>query len=59
MGRRSDRLVGYGSLLVAGLIVCAAVAATMHADGAALAILTVVTVVVFAVTSVMWRNGRL
>ena len=59
MGRRSDRFVGYGSLLVAGLIACAAVAATMHADGAALAILTVVTVVVFAVTSVMWRNGRL
>lgn len=59
MGHERDRLLGYGSLLVAGLIACAAVAATMHADGAALAILTVVTVVVLAATSVMRRDGRL
>ena len=59
MGQERDRLVGYGSLLVAGLVACAAVAATMHADQAALAILTVVILVVLAIISVMWRDGRL
>ena len=59
MGDELDRLLGYGSRLVAGLVACAAVAATMHADGGALTILTAVTLVVLALTSVMWRGGRL
>jgi hypothetical protein len=54
-----DRLMGYGSLLIAGLTACAAAAATVHADGAALVILAVVTLVGLAIALVMRRDGRL
>ena len=58
-GSGPDRLLGYGSRVVAGLITCAALAATLHADAAALTILTAVTLVVLAITAVMLRDGRL
>jgi hypothetical protein len=59
MGSGPDRLVGYGSRVVAGLVMCAVLAATLHADAAALTILMAVTLVVLAVTAVMLRHGRL
>jgi len=52
-------MVAYGSRVVAGLITCAVLAATLHADAAALTILTAVTLVVIAITGVMLRAGRL
>jgi len=54
-----DRLVSYGSRVVAGLVTCAVLAATLHADAAAVTILTAVTLVVLAITAVMLRDGRL
>ncbi len=59
MGSGPDRLVSYGSRVVAGLITCAVLAATLHADAAALTILTAVTLVVLAVMAMMLRDGRL
>ena len=59
MRSERDRLVAYVSRVVAGLIACAVLAATFHADAAALTILTAVTLVVLAITAVMLRAGRL
>jgi hypothetical protein len=59
VGCEPDRLVGYGSRVVAGLIACAVVAATLHADVAALTILAAVTLVTLAVASLMRRDGLL
>jgi hypothetical protein len=51
-------LVPYCSRLVSGLVVCAVVAVTLHADVAAVAMLTAVSLVVLAVTSVILRHGE-
>ena len=59
MGHERDRLVGYCSRLVSGLVASGVVAATLHADIAALAILAAVTLVVLGMTSVVFRDGDL
>jgi hypothetical protein len=56
MGSGPDRLVSYGSRVVVGLIMCAVLAATLHADAAALTILTAVVLVVLTITAVMLRD---
>jgi len=54
-----DRLVGYCSRLVAGLVACAVVAATLRADVAAPVILAAVMLVVLALMCLMVRDGAL
>ncbi len=56
MGSGPDRLVSYASRVVVVLITCAVLAATFHADAAALTILTAVVLVVLAITAVMLRD---
>jgi hypothetical protein len=56
MGDERDRLVGYFSRLVSGLVACAVVAVTLHTDVAAAAMLAAVTLVVIAVTCLMLRR---
>lgn len=56
MGSGPDRLVSYGSRVVVGLVACAVLAATLHADAAALTILTAVVLVVLAITAVILRD---
>ena len=57
MGQDRDRVVAYFSRLVGGLVPCAIVAATLHADGAAVTILAAVMVAVLAVATIMLRDG--
>jgi len=59
MGTERDRIVGYGSRVVSGLVASGVVAATLHADVAALAIVAAVTLVVLGLTSVVLRDGDL
>jgi hypothetical protein len=59
MGHGRDRLVGYCSRLVGGLVACAVAAATLHADVAAMAILAAVMLAVLGVTTVMLLDGDL
>jgi hypothetical protein len=59
MGNEQDRLVSYCSRVVSGLVASGVVAATLHADVAALAIVAAVTLVVIAMTGVMLRDGHL
>lgn len=59
MGTERDRLVGYCSRVVSGLVASGVVAATLHADIAALAIVGAVTLVVLAMTSLVLRDGDL
>lgn len=57
MRNQRERLVGYCSRLVTGLVACAVVAATLHADVAAPVILVAVMLVVLAITCVLVRDG--
>jgi hypothetical protein len=57
MGQDRDRVVGYFSRLVGGLVACAVVAATLHADGEAVTILAAVMVAVLAVATIVLRDG--
>ncbi len=50
-------MVGYFSRLVGGLVACAVVATTLHADGAAVTILAAVIVAVLAVATIVLRDG--
>jgi hypothetical protein len=59
MGSERDRAVGYCSRLVSGLVAAGVVAATLHADIAALAIVGAVTLVVLAATGVVLRDRDL
>jgi hypothetical protein len=59
MGDERDKLVGYCSRVVSGLVAFGVVAATLHADTAALAIVGAVTLVVLAVTGLALRDGDL
>jgi hypothetical protein len=59
MDRHRERLIGYCSRLVTGLVACAVVASTLHADIAAVTVLTAVMLVLLAITTVMLRNGEL
>lgn len=59
MEHERDRLVGYCSRLVGGLVVGAVAAATLHADVAALAILAAVMLAVFGITTVLLLDGDL
>jgi len=59
MGHERDRLVGYWSRVVSGLVASGVVAATLHADVAALAIVGAVTLVVLGMTSVVLRDRDL
>jgi hypothetical protein len=59
MGHDRDRVVGYFSRLVAGLVACAVAAATLHADAAAVTILAATMVAVLAVAALMLRDGAL
>ena len=54
-----DRTAGYFSRLVSGLVACAVVAATFHADVAAVAMLAAVMVVVVATGCLLLRDGTL
>jgi hypothetical protein len=51
--------VGYASRLASGLVGCAVVAATLHADAAAVTILAAVLLVVLAVACFMLRDSAL
>ncbi len=57
MGHDRDRVVGYFSRLVVGLVACAVAAATLRADAAAVTILAAVMVAVLAVAGLMRRDG--
>jgi hypothetical protein len=59
MGNERDRIVGYCSRVVSGLVASGVVAATLHADIAALAIIGAVTLVVLAMTGLVLRDGDL
>ena len=59
MRHQRDRLVGYCSRVVGGLVACAVAAATLHADVAALAILGGVMLTVLGITTVMLLDGDL
>lgn len=59
MPHERNRLVGYCSRLVGGLIAIAVVAVTLHRDVAAVAILAAVLLVVLAVTSVALQDDDL
>lgn len=59
MGNERDRIVGYWSRVVSGLVASGVVAATLHADIAALAIIGAVTLVVLALTGLVLRDGDL
>jgi hypothetical protein len=54
-----DHTTGYCSRLISGLVACAVVAVTLHADIAAVAIVGAVMLVVVAVTCLMLRDGSL
>jgi hypothetical protein len=54
-----DRTTGYFSRLVSGLVACAVVAATFHADVAAVAILAAVMVLVVATACLLLRDSGL
>jgi hypothetical protein len=59
MGRGRDRLVGYCSRVIGGLVACAVAAATLHADVAAAAILGAVMLAVVGITTIMLLAGEL
>lgn len=59
MGNERDRIVRYSSRVVSGLVASGVVAATLHADIAALAIIGAVTLVVLAMTGLVLRDGDL
>jgi hypothetical protein len=55
-----DRIAaGYLSRLVAGLVACGVVAATLHADAAAVTILAAVMLVVLPLACFMLRDSAL
>jgi hypothetical protein len=54
-----SRVAGYLSRLVAGLVACAVVAATLHADAAAVTILGAVMLVVLPLACFMLRGSAL
>ena len=53
-----DPLTGYLSRIVSGLVACAVVAVTVHADVAAVAMLGAVLLVVLATACLLLRDGR-
>jgi hypothetical protein len=57
MGQDRDRVIGYLSRLVAGLIACAVLAATVHADAAAVTLLAAVMLVVVPLACFMLRDS--
>jgi hypothetical protein len=57
MEHRRDPLAGYLSRIVTGLVACAVVAATLHADVAAAAMLGAVMLVVLATAWLLLRDG--
>jgi hypothetical protein len=59
MGNARDRLVGYCSRLVSGLVVCAVVATTLRAEVAAVTIVSAIMLVVLAVAGRMFRDDIL
>ncbi|HEY4826485.1 MAG TPA: hypothetical protein VIH85_06945 [Solirubrobacteraceae bacterium] len=54
-----DPIAGYASRIVSGLVACAVVAATLHADVAAVAMVGAVLLVVFAVGCLLLHDGGL
>lgn len=59
MGHDRDRVVGYFSRLVGGLVACAVAATMLRADAAAVMILGAVMVAVLAIAALMLRDGAL
>ncbi|HYB29804.1 MAG TPA: hypothetical protein VEF89_24560 [Solirubrobacteraceae bacterium] len=53
-----DPIAGYLSRIVGGLVACAVVAATLHADVAAVAMLGAVMLVVLATACLLLRDGH-
>ena len=58
MEQQRDRLVGYCSRVVIGLVASAVVATAVHTDVAAVTLLAAVMLVVLTIASVMLRDGR-
>ena len=58
MGDERDAVIGYLSRLVGGLVACAVVAVTLHAEVAAGAILATVMVLALAATLVILRGAH-
>lgn len=56
MGDERDRVVGYFSWLVSGLVACAVIAVTLHTDAAAATLLAGAMLVVLAVSWLMLRR---
>jgi hypothetical protein len=54
-----DPIAGYVSRIVSGLVACAVIAATLHADVAAVAMVGAVLLVVLAVGCLLLRDGAL
>lgn len=54
-----DPLAGYLSGIVGGLVACAVVAATLHADVAAMTIIAAVTIVMLGTALRLLRRGDL
>jgi hypothetical protein len=59
MGTDRDRTAAYFSRVVSGLVACAVVAVTLHAEVATAAILATVMVLVLAVSGLMLRDRAL
>lgn len=57
MGNERDRLIGYFSRLVSGLVACAVAAVTLHAEVAGAAMLVAILLVVVAVSALMLRRA--
>jgi hypothetical protein len=57
MGNERDRLAGYFSRVVGGLVACAVAAVTLHAEVAGAAMLVAVMLVVLAVSCLMLRRA--
>ena len=56
MGDERDRIAGYVSRLVSGLVVCSVVAVTLHAEVAAASMLAAVMLLVLAVMGLLARR---
>ena len=59
MEQPRDRLTGYCSRVVAGLVASAVLATTVDGDAAALTLLAAATLVLLTIAAVMFRDGRL
>lgn len=57
MEHRRERLAAYFSRLVGGLVACAVVSVTIHADVAAVVLVSAVMLVLLAIMRLMMRDA--